>query len=588
MATRNAATTAEWQTAMSASASGDTVVLTGTTYTATYTKGGVTVKASGHAPWMAVTGTRGFRGQAMPVRITAPFASAAGQTWQGLWWDTRGYAGINHAYLDKPDVTVEDCCFTARRNDGGRSILFTLYYGGGMNFALRRSRISGCGKAGDMQDHAVYAKKTWYSGGQKSRSGTRGYLIEQTIFEDVSGFALHGYTEGSGGVFRRNAVVRSGSMVTFSAADAAGDSSTGWWGATSCIDVEGCLASDKTSSASFYHVDYWDAHATLDPYDNWIRDTGLYRGSGTTGRLKPGAGTRYQTAGVILGSDSLSPGFLDLANGDLTLSTTSRAFMDADAAGIQIGPDSIQPGFVATPPGGGGGSPPPPPPPPPPPTVGFASGTPAVFSDTFTYADGVLDSLNASWQKGPWMSDAGMQVASGKAVSGLADAANANNLYNQVFDASASAPGLDLVWSGVENASASGKHLWGYAMHTGPGAAAGHQGYVVRVTGNAGTDQLSLRKIVDGVESVLVTDSAEWVAGQSMGVRITSGGVLGLYKTVSGSWVQVGADVTDASPILAGRIGVATESATGKIDAVSVLPIAAARGRARFGAGMGV
>lgn len=579
MTVRQAATTAEFQSAVNASASGDIVELTGANYTSCYGRAGITVRSAGLAPWMAVTGTRGYRGQGMPTRIAAPIGNYAGMTWQGIFFDTRGYAGINHAYQDQQDVTVEDCAFAARRSDGGRSILFTLYGGGGMNFVLRRSRVSGCGQAGNMQDHSIYAKKTWYSGGYTSRSGTRGYLIEQSIFEDVSGFVLHGYTQGSGGVFRKNVAVRCGSLVTFSAADQAGDSSTGWWGATSCVDVENCLSSDKTSSASFYHVDWYDAHSTLDPADNWVRNTGLYRGAGTTGRLKPGGGTRYQTAGAILGSDSTSPGYRDASNGDLTLEASSAAYLDANAASIQVGPDSIQPGFGGGGGGGGGGTP-----------GAFGTGTPATFTDTFSYADGTLTTLNSAWQAGPWVSDGSLSVSSGKVVTGEADGSFSNNMHTTVYDVVA-AGGLDFILDGVTHPSAAAtRYARLYVLHSAPGAGSTHNGYLVTINAytGGGNDQTVLTKMVAGTESAaLITGTAEWVAGAGLGLRVMPDGKISLWKTVSGVWTQIGSEVTDTT-FTTGRVGVMLNGSGSSIDGIRVLPAASAKGRARFGASMGV
>lgn len=590
MATFTVSTTSAWQSAVNGAASGDTIILNPGVYTGWYVRPGITIQSSTWQQHMAVTDGQGHYGAGMQtvVRGVATQMSAAGVTVRGVWVDYRPYGGLNQAYTDAQDVTWEDCVFTMRRSDGGRSIGHTLMGGAGMNWRMARCRVSGSGKAGELHDHPIYAKKTWYSGGMTSRTGTPGWTVEDCIFQTCSGWALHGYTQGSGGIFRRNIAHDCASMITFSAADQAGDSSTGWWGATSCVDVLNCIASDKNSAAApgaggptaLYHVECWDGHSTLDPYDNWVKDTAIYQGSGTVGRIKPGQGTRFQLSNVF-GADGQSPGYADPANGNFRLSTSSRAYTDGLANGaVAVGPQSIQPGFA----GGGGGSGPPPPPP----AGTFGAGTPAVFTDAFAYADGALSTGNAAWQAGPWVSDGTLNVASGKLQTSEADGSNSNNLHTTIHSLASNPPGLDFVWLGVENPSTTGKHVWGYALHSAPGSGSTHNGYYVRVTGYSGTDLFALFKVTAGVESAaLISESVEWVSGASMGLRITDQGKLSLWKTVTGVWTQVGSEVTDTS-FTSGRVGVATNSNVGKIDSMSVLPIGASVRRGRFAAALGL
>ena len=575
-------TPATYSAQRSAAASGDTLILGAGTYTGWAPKSGVTQQAANWAVGMATTGTGGHFGAGFTTIVQQGSYGHSGVTGaiaRGIFFDSRAGASLNTCMVqNSTGCWFEDCAIVSRRNDGGRNILFNIKGNpAGAANTWRRCRINSTGKLNDPSDHAFYVADGDWSGGVWT--GSPYALIEECIIDDGGYFPLQLYPAAGGVVFRRNIIYRGYYSITIACDGPANNPSISIGGAAhDCDIVENIIANNRGSGN--YHVSYY-APTNPKPSNNRLRTNWIGAGA-ATGRIDPaGSAAGYYTETGGLGSMAANPGFKDPGNGDFTLQTTSPAYTQAQAAGFQVGPDAIQPGAGGGGGGGGGG------------TTGFGVGT-ILWADTFP-TDGSLPAVDTGWVTGPWGSDADLQVSASKVQSGLAEGTNANNKTLQAFSVAASPPGgsiipsagttsLDVIFTATRNTSTTGNILWCYLMLAGSGGTM--TGYMAQVIANSGTDVFRLVKTNAGTDTVLITETVEWVTGQSVGIRIDRTAGLTLYKTVSGVWTQVGSTALDTT-YQSGVLGIATNAATGQVDGVEVRSTAVAR-RPPLGASMGV
>ena len=213
-----------------------------------------------------------------------------------------------------------------------------------------------------------------------------------------------------------------------------------------------------------------------------------------------------------------------------------------------------------------------------------ATGT-VLMSDGFNTTDGVLTSVTAGWQAGPWTSDPSMAVQAGAVWSGSAtDGQNANDVTTQTFSLDASPPvgaitppsglGFDFIMRDVQNPSTTGKQVWLYALHS---AGSPQNGYMLRYTGWAANDSCYLIKTVGGTETTLAvfTDATLSDSPRSFRLRILASGALSFFiDSPYGTGWQILGEVTDTA-FKTGRLGIASNGPGGRIGSVEVRDVAA-------------
>ena len=576
-------TPATYSAQRSAAASGDTLILGAGTYTGWAPKSGVTQQAANWAVGMATTGTGGHFGAGFTTIVQQGSYGHSGVTGaiaRGLFFDSRAGASLNTCMVqNSTGCWFEDCAIVSRRNDGGRNILFNIKGNpAGANNGVRRCRINSTGKLNDPSDHAFYCADGAWSG--TAFTSTPYFTVEQCIVDDGGYFPFQTYPAAQGFRARYNIVNNGFGSVTIAGESVANNPSLSVGGVAQYNEFRNNIFTNHRGT-SRYHIEWYDNHDTLDMNNNVVDQCWIGGGQGSNDILAVPGGKSYYTVTNRLGTMATLPGFNNPAGGDFTLQTTSPAYTSSQAAGFQVGPDAIQPGAGGGGGGGGGG------------TTGFGVGT-ILWADTFP-TDGSLPAVDTGWVTGPWGSDADLQVSASKVQSGLAEGTNANNKTLQAFSVAASPPGgsiipsagttsLDVIFTATRNTSTTGKILWCYLMLAGSGGTM--TGYMAQVIANSGTDVFRLVKTNAGTDTVLITETVEWVTGQSVGIRIDRTAGLTLYKTVSGVWTQVGSTALDTT-YQSGVLGIATNAATGQVDGVEVRSTAVAR-RPPLGASMGV
>ena len=324
-----------FSTAYSAAAAGDTLILQPGTHV---TSGRQTIgkrliiQASNWnastTPGRYVTGTTGHLQSDLPVVWQGGWNfSAADTVVRGIAFDGRMSNGPGHIGVEANGVTFEDCRFT----DGYRYIMVLIGSAtpAKVGVTFRRCRFRGIGsRTGN--DHPIYLKTC------------RDTIIEDCIFYENAGWAMHCYTDCDGMIVRRCVVDRSNGGVVF-----AGDSTN---------NVGDGYSTNNTIEDSIFtnarHIEFGGSvNATVSPrylaefeYPgtdgiNYIRRSDFWNGttpSGVLGTIESGAPIQVASTRI-----NANPLYANPTAGDFTLSASSPA--------IGMGPVTIQPGGAPPP-----------------------------------------------------------------------------------------------------------------------------------------------------------------------------------------------------------------------------------------------
>ena len=335
-----AVTTSTFASAYSAAAAGDTLVLAAGTYpwsTGTFNFGKrLIIQAADWAVGKNVTGTAGHNGSGCAVKVTGrqSYSSGAkGTIMRGIWFEASNAQSGAGSWFDQGGIGWEDCVLQNRTAAGVGCIGIVL---GGASYShsdgsayAKRCRFH---KIGDSElDHAIYFKGI----------ASGGWLDEDCLFYDITGYSHHLYGNCDGGISRRFVSDRCGKVraggVVFS-----GDinSSTGFTGCfyTRNWVIEDAQITNTQTAPPFAAIEsYWGCTVGT---GNVVRDTNVNQASGIGSRIKGGGST---LSGVTLtGLLNVVPGYADPTNGDFRI--------EADSPALGYGPTYIQPDDGPAPP----------------------------------------------------------------------------------------------------------------------------------------------------------------------------------------------------------------------------------------------